>query len=140
MSAIENFKQFYQQLSSKDISGLATVYSKDIEFIDPITTHYGIQDVSNYFSQLFKNTRSCAFNIKNIEQSGAESFTVEWTMVFVSKRLSKSKEITVDGVTLLKTNNNLVIYHRDYYDLGQLIYENIPLLGAVVKKIKEQMR
>lgn len=140
MTAIDKFKQFYQQLNSKDISGLPSVYSHDIEFIDPITTHYGISNVTLYFAQLFENTRSCSFDIKKIESTGEKSFVVEWQMGFVSKKLSKNKEIKVDGVTLLKTNNDLVIYHRDYYDLGQLIYENIPLLGAIVKRIKEQMR
>jgi len=140
MTAIENFTQFYQQLNNKDISGLPNVYSHDIEFIDPIATHHGIDEVTFYFSKLFKSTRSCSFVITKTQSSGSESFVVEWQMRFVSKKLSKKKQIVVDGVTLLKTRENLVVYHRDYYDMGQLVYENIPILGQLVKKIKEQMK
>ena len=140
MTAIENFKHFYQQLNDKDISGLPDVYASDIEFIDPIATHYGLPDVTNYFAKLFKSTRSCSFDIKNVHGTGPNSYVVEWQMCFVSKKLSKHNEISVDGVTMLKTHNNLVVYHRDYYDMGQLVYENIPLLGRIVKKIKEQMK
>ena len=140
MNAIDKFTQFYQQLKSRDISGLSDVYASDIEFIDPITTHHGIDNVTLYFSKLFKNTLSCSFDIKNIQSCEADSYVVEWQMSFVSRKLSKHKEIVVDGVTLLKTHADYVIYHRDYYDMGQLVYENIPLLGRLIKKIKEQMK
>ena len=54
MSAIEKFKLFYQQLKNRDISGITDVYDKNIEFIDPIATHQGIDVVQKYFDKACK--------------------------------------------------------------------------------------
>ena len=140
MTAIDKFRQFYQHLNEKDLSGLKEVYADDVEFIDPIATHTGLESVSNYFSDLFKNTHSCFFDITTISSIDTENHVVEWQMNFISNKLSKHKQIKVDGVTLLRTRGSLVTYHRDYYDMGQLVYENIPLLGRLIKKIKENMQ
>ena len=140
MTAIEKFTHFYQQLSCKDISGLPDVYAKNIEFIDPIARHRGIQNVSNYFANLFQSTESCEFDIHSVNACGIHDYFVEWQMSFVSKKLKKHEAITVDGATYLKTANDKVIYHRDYYDMGQLVYENVPVLGGIVRLIKERMK
>jgi len=32
-----------------------------------------------------------------------------------------------------------VIYHRDYFDMGAFVYENIPVLGSVVRYTKKRL-
>jgi len=32
-----------------------------------------------------------------------------------------------------------VTYHRDYFDLGALIYERVPVLGGLIRGIKGRM-
>jgi hypothetical protein len=32
-----------------------------------------------------------------------------------------------------------VRYHRDYFDLGAMLYEHLPLLGSLVKTIKRRL-
>jgi limonene-1,2-epoxide hydrolase len=53
--------------------------------------------------------------------------------------MNKGKPIAVDGITMLKIADDRVVYHRDYYDLGQMVYENIPLIGRLIKKIKRAL-
>jgi hypothetical protein len=35
---------------------------------------------------------------------------------------------------------NLVSYHRDYFDMGEFIYDHVPVLNFVVKKVKERLK
>ena len=52
------------------------------------------------------------------------------------KKLSANKTILLNGASFIRFDAEKINYHRDYYDLGALIYEQIPLLGAVVKKVR----
>ncbi len=54
------------------------------------------------------------------------------------KRLNGGKPITLDGnsVITLDPQTKQAIYHRDYFDLGEFIYEQVPVLGFVIRKLK----
>ncbi|MFT6087163.1 MAG: hypothetical protein ACJAWT_001197 [Glaciecola sp.] len=150
MNAITKFESFYTDLASMKIEELAGLYSNDVTFIDPIAAHTGITAVEQYFTKLLDNAKHCTFNIYSIEQtisipSESESTTdwsgylVTWKMSFTSARINKGQPIHVDGVSQLRIKNDKITYHRDYYDLGQMIYENIPLLGKLIKRIKRTL-
>ena len=44
----------------------------------------------------------------------------------------------VPGVSLLRLDKK-IIEHHDYYDLGAMVYEHIPLFGGVVKGVKKRI-
>ena len=52
------------------------------------------------------------------------------------KKIGKNQPIELDGASFIEFHNNKVCYHRDYYDLGALVYEHIPILGSVIKKVR----
>jgi hypothetical protein len=35
--------------------------------------------------------------------------------------------------------NNRIYYPRDYFDLGAFVYENVPMLGSIIKRIKQRL-
>jgi ketosteroid isomerase-like protein len=139
MTAIRKFESFYTDLASMKIEQLANVYSQDVVFIDPIAAHEGIAAVENYFSKLLHNAKYCTFTIHEIQETTTDNHVVTWQMVFTSSRMNKGKPIAVDGITILKIADDRVVYHRDYYDLGQMVYENIPFIGRIIKKIKKAL-
>lgn len=146
MNVIERFCKIYTDLCQVSPDDLATIYGDDITFIDPITTHRGLVDVQHYFSNLLTQAQSCEFNIATIAacsnlhgSDNAASFThvVNWTMTLTLKK--GQKVITLDGTTQLNVENDIITYHKDYYDLGEMVYEHVPVLGFVIKKIKKSM-
>ncbi|MFT7259643.1 MAG: hypothetical protein ACI9MS_001505 [Glaciecola sp.] len=152
MSAIKKFESFYTDLASMKIEELADLYSSDVTFIDPIAAHSGITAVEEYFTKLLDNAKYCVFTIHSIEQTisiqteiesqrstNETCYLVSWKMSFTSARINKGQPIHVDGVSQLRIENDKITYHRDYYDLGQMIYENIPLLGRLIKRIKRTL-
>ncbi|MBF7074696.1 nuclear transport factor 2 family protein [Glaciecola sp. MH2013] len=139
MQAIKKFERFYTDLASMQLDALPDLYSKEVVFIDPIAEHRGIEALVNYFSRLLENAKYCTFSIQSIKQAGDKNHVVTWQMRFSSSKMNKGKPIEVDGITLLEIEDNKVTYHRDYYDLGQMIYDNVPLLGWVTRRIKKSM-
>ena len=46
----------------------------------------------------------------------------------------------VEGASYLRLGDDQKIqYHRDYYDLGSMIYDHIPLLGRILRWIKNKL-
>ena len=46
----------------------------------------------------------------------------------------------LDGASHLRLADNRIAYQRDYYDLGAMLYEHIPLLGGAVRAVKARLK
>lgn len=141
MSVISRFRELYEELASVTPEKLRAVYADDVVFIDPIQTHTGIDAVTNYFASLLSQTASCRFDIDNLMTAEPNTnninYVVTWTMTLDLK--GRASPIVLDGITQLRVVNDEITYHRDHYDLGQMVYEHIPVLGFLVKKIKKRL-
>lgn len=141
MRRIDRFCSIYRDLTKISSNDLRTIYTEDVEFIDPIQRHKGRDSVEAYFSKLNDNARSCQFDITNIipcsNNKDDVSTVLTWHMTLTLKKPDKT--IHLDGTTLLKENASGFYYHRDYYDLGEMVYEHVPLVGWIVKKIKRKL-
>jgi ketosteroid isomerase-like protein len=139
MTILEKFSSFYTNLASMQVNELANIYNKDVVFIDPIAKHEGLSAVESYFTKLLSNSQHCDFTIHSKQLNDSNNCTVTWTMKFTSSKMNKGKPISVDGITMLVIENDKITYHRDYYDLGQMLYENVPLLGLIIKRIRRSL-
>ncbi len=57
-------------------------------------------------------------------------------MTYQHNKLNKGEVVTVSGSSHLQGKEDKVIFHRDYLDLGAMLYEQIPLFGKLTKWIK----
>ncbi|CAM2919513.1 nuclear transport factor 2 family protein [Vibrio neptunius] len=135
---VESVGQIYQQLSKENLHLLNGVYHQDVVFEDSAHRLQGWQALQSYFDSLYTNVRRCDFDIKEQQQSGDSGF-LTWSMSLEHPKLQKGKTVVVNGVSHLKFKDGRVIYHRDYFDLGEMLYENLPLLGSVIKTIKQRL-
>ena len=60
---------------------------------------------------------------------------LEWRLVPAPKR---GELIRVEGCTHLLWNTK-VYQHRDYFDAGALLYENLPLMGTAIRWLKGRL-
>ena len=138
MEVIQRFEQFYENLSLASLASLDDIYHPEIAFMDPISKHQGLVSVTEYFKKLLENTTYCNCKIQTI--IGADNqFAITWKMRYSHPKLNSGREIIVDGITHLEQQQDLIIVHRDYFDVGQMIYEQVPILRSVVKIIKKGM-
>lgn len=140
MAVISRFCELYQDIANLDVDRLDGVYGHAVLFVDPVTTHTGIGALKAYFSRLLENAAQCRFDINNVvpcEQNDNNiHFVVTWTMQLT---LKSGKFIALDGISELRIENDLIVYHRDYYDIGAMVYEHLPVLGKLIKYIKRKL-
>lgn len=134
---LANFISVYQRLSTDNLDLLGSIYHADIAFIDPIHQIQGFDELASYFAGLYQNLQHCDFVIDNYLQQGSEA-SLFWTMTYQHPKLNRGKDVTVYGSTHIKSKDGKVIYHRDFLDLGAMLYEQLPVLGKVIKLIKEK--
>ncbi|MDV5167648.1 nuclear transport factor 2 family protein [Photobacterium rosenbergii] len=134
----DKFVAAYQNLDKQDLSELKDIYHDDIVFEDPAHRVEGWGELSDYLARLFDAVDYCSFNITEQVCQGDIAY-VQWVMTFQHPRLQSGKSRLVNGCSRLVFAEGKVIHHRDYFDMGQMLYEGIPLLGSVVRKIKARL-
>ena len=136
---LSRFIALYQQLNLQQLHRLPEVYADEVIFIDPAHRIEGLAALSNYFAALYQRLSYCRFEIVSQQQQGAQAW-LGWVMTFSHPRLASGQPIRVEGATRLEFDaEGKVRVHRDYFDLGALLYEQLPLLGPLVRVIKGRL-
>ncbi|WP_339772092.1 nuclear transport factor 2 family protein [uncultured Paraglaciecola sp.] len=138
MEAVERFVDFYKKLDTQSLKELADLYSEDIVFVDPVKEHRGLVNVRHYFAQLLENVSECSFDIQQVDEFDSRA-VITWVMHFRHPKLKAGKNISVQGISQLEMTANKISYQRDYYDLGSMCYEHIPVLGSVIRYLKGRL-
>ena len=131
------FKQLFNNLCAGNMAELSSVYSENVRFTDPFTSVRGIDELTEYFSGAYANVISCGFEFGEPVISG-EDVCIPWVMRLKHKRIRKGSAVEVEGISQLVIRNGGVVSHRDYFDIGQLLYENLPVMGGVIRWIRNQ--
>lgn len=134
----DQFRFLYQQQGSLDAAQLVSLYAGDIVFRDPVHTINGLEALILYFARLGKNMNTCRFEFVDeiVIQHQAH---VTWNMRFSHKKIAGGKEQVLRGMTLIRFNDSKITYHEDCYDIGAMVYENLPVLGSATRWIKKRM-
>lgn len=132
---LDNFVDTYQQLSIDNLDLLANVYHQNIVFIDPMHQLTGFDSLKCYFDKLYQQLSYCQFKIEQVIVQDNEA-AIYWQMSYQHPRLNSGSLVSVQGSSHLKGEGDKVIYHRDYIDLGAMLYEQLPLLGRIIRWLK----
>jgi hypothetical protein len=136
---MQHFLKVYQELTLDTIETLAAIYSDDIHFIDPAHEINGLPALRDYFSRLYENIARIHFDFREPLHLQDTAY-VQWCMKFSHPRIKSGREILVDGASFLKFGaDRKVYYHRDYFDLGSMLYQHLPVIGAIVKTINRRL-
>lgn len=134
----DRVRKAYHTLGNDNLDEVESLYSEDIYFEDPSHAIQGKSSLLKYFAKMFKNLKTCEFKFHKTITNGTDIF-MSWTMFLHHPRLNKGKVIRVEGASYLRTRNGKIYYHRDYFDMGAMVYENLPLLGKIVLRIKQRL-
>ncbi len=136
---MEKFFDVYRHLRRDNLDTLAQIYTEEIVFIDPAHRISGLPQLKNYFEKLYSDLDSIELDFIHHLRQGQVAY-VQWRMVMSHPRLRKGSPVTVEGLSRLEFDaEEKVRLHRDYFDLGEMLYENLPLIGMVVTSIKKRL-
>lgn len=131
---VSRFCEYYRELTLENLERLDEIYAIQAKFIDPIDEINGLEKIHSYFHKMLNDCKYCHFDITDVVEKDDQAF-ISWTMHFAHPKLNHGSEINVDGSTHIKFFER-INYHRDYYDVGQMVYEHIPIIKHLIKYIK----
>lgn len=134
---VASFKSIFNRLGKDTLFLVDELYDRDVEFIDPVHSIKGASALKVYFASLYDGVASCHFDWL-AEVVGDGEAMVTWEMRLVHKRLRAREPVVIPGASHIRFTEK-VTFHHDYFDLGKLIYERIPILGAAVRTIKKKL-
>lgn len=137
---IEHIQQTYRAINTDSLNQgiLDNLYTQDVVFIDPFHRIEGLPALEAYFSKLYRNVSSIDWAYGESASNGNQMF-MEWEMVLKHPRLRRGKPVKVNGTTRFELRDDKICLHRDYMDTAQMLYENLPVLGGVIRTIKNRM-
>ena len=135
-SAIDALVQFFEQLQRADVAKLKNFYASDTFFKDPFNEVQGVAEMERIFAHMFEALDQPHFIVTGRVAQGQECFLV-WDFRFRFKRFDRVTWQTVRGTSHLRFDDaGQVVFHRDYWDAAEELYEKLPGLGALMRWLK----
>lgn len=133
---VESFNQYY----GPNTEVLDRLYDENVVFEDPLTKVSGLAALKRYYQHAYEPVSEIHFDFKEIHESGL-TFTCEWDMTMTAKPLNFGKQFTVRGASVItfSEDSQKVIRHHDYVDIGDMVYERIPMLSKLVTLVKTRL-
>lgn len=135
---IEQFLKFYNQLSSANLEQLDKIYHVDVEFTDPVHSLVGREALADYFNHAYARLLYSEFSAGQKIEQGEHGF-LSWRMQMRHPAIKNGELVSLDGCSVLRWQNELIVYHRDYYDLTEMVYQHLPIIGWLTGKVKQRM-
>lgn len=134
---IQAFIKLYDQLDDGSIDKqIAETYAEKIYFNDMLVTIHDRQNLSQYLKHTQQQLDSIKFEVLSVQDTGNDSY-VRWLMQTRFKSIGQDIDIQSIGISHLRFNaNNKIILHQDYWDSMQGFYQHLPIIGGVLRWIK----
>ncbi|SDZ84786.1 nuclear transport factor 2 family protein [Microbulbifer marinus] len=135
---IQDLQQYYSDYVAADPAQLEHLYREDVIFCDPLHRIEGLPALKRYFAAMSEGLSECRFEFE--EPSVADgSACLPWHMHYAHRSLNGGRPLVLRGCSLIRYAEK-VYYHEDFYDLGAMVYERVPLLGALVRGVKSRLQ
>lgn len=128
---------FYETLTTGTLAQLESVYADDARFIDPfndVTGHVGIRGV---FVHMFATLDAPRFEVVHSVTEGDHCF-LTWNFSF--RRKGRPNPAVIHGASHLRfAADGRIGMHRDYWDPARELYEDLPVLGAIMRWLRRRL-
>jgi hypothetical protein len=136
---LDRFKLVFDQLDKDHLNLLEEIYTPDVVFRDPVHELKGLPALWTYYSRLYDGVISCQFEFEDEVIQDQKGMLV-WIMRFQHARFRRGETLELRGVSHLKFRaDGKVFHHHDYFDMGAFIYERVPVLGGIIRAIKNRL-
>lgn len=140
MTNAEKVDWSFNTMNRTNVSDVVdTFYHEDIEFSDPVEKIKGRQGIKDYYNNMYKNVKEIKFAFSEFVSQG-DTVVGVWVMTLKTDSLNGGEPFSVDGTSVIRFKDGKAVYHRDYFDMGAFIYEKIPVVGWMVRKVKNKLK
>lgn len=110
---LKDYIRFYENLTPDSLKDIGALLTPDATFRDQFNDVKGVEKIRRVFEDMFEN---------------------------IGKPDFKGAAITVDGMSAVTfAGDGRVSAHIDYWDAAQALYEYVPALGWILRRIRAKI-
>lgn len=139
--ALDRFAAFFSSFAADRIEPLLpATYAADVYFNDTLKTVRGRDALAHYLAESAAAVEACRVEILDTTRNAHGEYLVRWKMMIRFKRFRRGVDTWSLGMSHLRFDaQGLVVYHQDYWNAADGLYEHIPLLGGMIRAIKRRL-
>ena len=136
---LKRFVSYWNNLTPQDVARLGEFYTEDAVFQDPFNNVQGHAAIKHIFADMFVRLIEPRFVItETIEQDNR--VVLVWDFSFYIKALKPNVKRSIHGTSLIRfAADGRALSHRDYWDAASELYEQLPIIGSVMRALKRRM-
>lgn len=139
---LQQFEMAFSDFKNADFSRLAELYAPNVFFRDPVHEVSGLAALTDYFAGSQSLVVECRFEYLDRIVSDASATPrkccYRWRMHYRHPRLKGGAKLELVGASVLHLQDK-IIFHEDFYDMGAMLYEHLPILGGAVHWLKRRV-
>ena len=127
MNSLTEFREWVINLNESTLDDIVSYYDENVFFKDPFNEFNGREKLKKLFLHMFITFKNPHFVfIDTIENSEGIFLTWDFNLSY------KEKLFKIHGSSHLKLNDEKkIVYHRDYWDVGEELLLKIPLIKSL---------
>jgi len=132
---------FFEKLSVHSLENVDSFYAEDVRFEDPMVSFAGRDRMRAYYAHIYRNDPTLRWEFPEvIGEPPSRTRALVWVMHMEVDGLNGGRPIAVPGVSRLVFDaDDCCVYHRDYFDMGAFVYENVPVLRGIIGFVKKKL-
>lgn len=127
--------EVFENLRPATLGQLGELYADEASFKDPFNDVRGLPAIGAIFAHMFDTLRAPRFVVHEAVTEGDRCF-LTWTLHF---ERDGGKPMSIHGATRIEFGaDGRITRHRDYWDAAEELYEKLPLLGSLMRWLKQR--
>lgn len=133
-AAVRRYVAFFEQLQPAMLAQLDGYFAPGAHFRDPFNDVSGRAAICGIFRHMFQTTEAAGFRVNDWMCAG-NAASIRWQF---HCRL-RGRDLSFPGMSFIRFNSEgLVEEHIDYWDPAAGIYEQLPLLGVLLRSLRRR--
>ncbi len=133
----------FEQLQPSHVPHLHDWYTPEVRFKDPFKEVQGLNEVQHIFQHMYEALENPRFVVTTRIVQGDQCFVV-WDFLFRFKTMQRGVDQCVRGGSHLMFKQGAdgvwrIGLHRDYWDAAEEMYEKFPLVGSLMRWLKNRV-
>ncbi|MFZ6639525.1 nuclear transport factor 2 family protein [Undibacterium sp. TC4M20W] len=138
-ASLNKLVNFFESITLPACQDLSGVYTEDAYFKDPFNELRGLPAINQVFQHMFVQVHEPRFRITSTVLQGDTAFLV-WDFLFSMKNFNAAPQCIRGSTHIRFAEDGRVSFHRDYWDAAEELYEKLPVLGSLMRFLKNQAR
>lgn len=129
----------YETLAPATLGALEALFAPQARFVDPFNDVSGPAAIRRVFEHMFETVDAPRFEVLDAAIGAGGGAFLLWNFHFQSRDKQRTPRC-IQGTSHLRFDEQgRVLLHQDHWDPARQLYEGVPLLGGLLRRLREHL-